>query len=46
MKFIEDTLTDMEKCVIDLKQILNKTKKNVHESISNGIRQEIASILH
>ena len=46
MKFIEDTLTDMEKCVQDLKNILHSTKKNVQESISNGIRQEFTSILH
>ena len=45
LKFIEDTLNDMEKSVQDLKQVLSNTKKNVQESISNGIKMEITSIL-
>ena len=46
LKFIEDTLNDMEKSVQDLKQLLNNAKKNVQESISKGIKQEIASLLN
>ena len=46
LKFIEDTLNDMEKSVQDLKQVLNKTKKNVQESISKGIKKEMMSILN
>ena len=46
LKFIEDTLNDMEKSVQDLKQVLNNTKKNIQESISNGIHREITSIMN
>ena len=46
LKYVEDMLTEMEKNVSDLRQLLNATKKNIHESISNGIKQEITSILH
>ena len=46
LKYVEDMLTEMEKNVSDLRQLLNTTKKNIHESISNGIKQEITSILH
>ena len=45
LKFIEDTLNDMEKSVQDLKQLLSNTKKNVQESISKGIKEEMSSIL-
>ena len=46
LKYVEDMLTEMEKNVSDLKKLFNDTKKNIHESISDGIRQEITSILH
>ena len=46
LKYVEDMLTEMEKNVSDLRQMLNITKRNIHESISNGIKQEITSILH
>jgi len=46
LKFVEDMLSEVEKDVYNLKQILNNTKKNIHESITNGIKQEITSILH
>ena len=46
LKFIEDTLNDMEKSVQDLKQVLNNTKKNIKESISNGIKTEMNNILN
>ena len=45
LKFIEDTLNDMEKSVQDLKQLLINAKRNVQESISRGIKQEITSLL-
>ena len=45
LKFIEDTLNDMEKSVQDLKQLLSNTKKNIQESISKGIKEEMSSIL-
>ena len=46
LKYVEDMLTEMEKNVSDLRQLLKVTKRNIHESISNGIKQEITSILH
>jgi len=46
LKFIEDTLNDMEKSVQDLKQVLNNTKKNIKESICNGIKTEMTNILN
>ena len=46
LKYVEDMLTDMEKSVSDLRLLLNITKRNIHESISTGIKQEITSILH
>ena len=46
LKYVEDMLTEMEKSVSDLRQLLNITKRNIHESISTGIKQEITSILH
>ena len=45
MKFIEDTLIDMEKSVQDLKKVLSNTKKNIQESITKGIKEEMSSIL-
>ena len=45
LKFIEDTLNDMEKSVQDLKQLLSNTKKNVQESITRGIKEEMSNIL-
>ena len=46
LKYVEDMLTEMEKHVSELRQLLKVTKRNIHESISNGIKQEITSILH
>ena len=46
LKFVEDMLTEMEKNVSNMRQLMNTTKKNIHESICNGIKQEITSILH
>ena len=44
LKFIEDTLNDMEKSVQDLKQLLSNTKRNVQESITRGIKEEMSNI--
>ena len=46
LKFIEYTLNDMEKSVQDLKQVLHNTQKNIQESIVNGIKAEITSIMN
>ena len=45
LKFIEDTLIDMEKSVQDLNHLLSNTKKNIQESIAKGIKEEMSSIL-
>ena len=46
LRYVEDMLTEIEKQVRNLSVLLENTKNSIHESVSNGIKQEITSILH
>ena len=43
---MDEMLTEMERQVRNLTQLLDSAKNSIRESISNGIRQEITAILH
>ena len=46
LQYMDEMLTEMERQVRNLTQLLDSAKNSIRESISNGIRQEITAILH
>jgi hypothetical protein len=45
-RFVEDTLTEVEKQIRHLENMLDQIKNSVQESVANAVKQEISSLLH
>ena len=44
--YVNEIVTDIEKEVENLENLINNTKNSIRESIASGIKQEIISLLH
>ena len=44
--YVQDVVTQIEKEVDNLGNMLESTKNTIHESVASGIKQEIISLLH
>ena len=44
--YVQDVVTQIEKEVDNLSNMLESTKNTIHESVASGIKQEIISLLH